>query len=63
MTSCGEDCAMPITDAQRFRWLLAKPETARHLFTLLSQKKVDQTYIVQTIDNIITSQQAARRPL
>jgi predicted Fe-S protein YdhL (DUF1289 family) len=46
--------------AERYRWIVANPESARHLLRLLQQRKGDEEAFAKMIDRIITSENAAR---
>lgn len=43
----------------RYEWMLADPETARHLLLLLSQGKGDRDAFERMIDRIQTSKEQA----
>lgn len=51
-----------VTDVERFRWLLAHPGDARHLFLLLSQGRGDKDALITLLDKVIKSESAAIRP-
>ena len=55
------ETALPDADAERFRFLVDDPETARHLLSLLQQKKGNEDSLRKMIDRITESKIAANR--